>query len=586
MQATTVPTKVTAARRVLAAALTLSVAALLSACGGDSECPAAPPFGGSGQGGTCGNANAGAPVAADLALLLSANQLRNDGTSTLTATATAVDANRNAVAGIPVTISVNSNAVAVPSGPKTDDTGKVTAAIGSGADRANRAVTVTAVTGGLVRTATFQVVGSVLTGTPLPTVVNPGSAGQVVFQLKDANAIAMTNQPIVVSGIDGVDQRGSTDNNGLYPYSYTAPALAGTVTVRASAGGVSNTQSILVQASGGGGGAIPPAALAVQSASLAASPSVVPVNTGSTTNQAELRALFIGAGNTPVKNVRVRFDLAGDPSSVGGTLTAGTNVVYSNDSGVATTAYVPGSIQSPTSGLTVRACWDETDFAAGTCPNQATATLTVAAEPLSVSIGTNALIQTGPSGLDYVKEFLVQVNDAAGNAKPGVRISTLLDLRRYFKGVWVVVGDKWAQTLRATCDNEDLNRNGVLQTYTNGAIEDANSTAFLEPRKADVAISFVGSDTTDSNGQAVLKISYPQNVASWLNFNIEVAASGISGTEGRTNFGGVLPVPADAVSDPDKPPAFAASPYGTQTSPTVVTTTPDGQTGSLCTNAD
>lgn len=345
MQATTVSTKVTAVRRVLAAALTLSVAALLSACGGDSECPAQPPFGGSGQGGTCGNANAGAPVAADLALLLSANQLNNDGTSTLTATATAVDANRNAVAGIPVTISVNSNAVAVPSGSKTDDTGKVTAAVGSGADRANRTVTVTAVTGGLVRTATFQVVGSVLTGTPLPTVVAPGAAGQVVFQLKDANSIAMANQAIVVNGIDGVDRRGSTDNNGQYIYSYTAPALAGTVMVRATAGGVSNVQSILVQASGGG--AIPPAALAVQSASLAASPSVVQVNSAATTNQAELRALFLGAGNAPVKNVRVRFDLAGDLNNIGGSISSGTNVVYSNDNGIATAAYVPGGRESP-----------------------------------------------------------------------------------------------------------------------------------------------------------------------------------------------------------------------------------------------
>ena len=108
----------------------------------------------------------------------------------------------------------------------------------------------------------------------------------------------------------------------------------------------------------------------MQSASLAASPSVVPVNTGSTSNRSELRALFLGAGNAPVKNVRVRFDLAGDANSIGGSLTSGTNVVYSDANGVATTAYVPGSRFSPTDGLTVRACWSANDFAgAGTCPN-------------------------------------------------------------------------------------------------------------------------------------------------------------------------------------------------------------------------
>ena len=81
-----------------------------------------------------------------------------------------------------------------------------------------------------------------------------------------------------------------------------------------------------------------------------------------------------------------------------------------------------------------------------------------------------------------------------------------------------------------------------------------------------------------------LQISYGQNVASWLEFNILVAASGVAGTEGRTSFQGVLPVLADAVSDPDKEPAFRLAPYGTQASPVVLTTNPAGQSGLLCTN--
>ena len=51
-------------------------------------------------------------------------------------------------------------------------------------------------------------------------------------------------------------------------------------------------------------------------------------------------------------------------------LTSGTNVVYSDANGVATTAYVPGSRFSPTDGLTVRACWSANDFAGRRrCPN-------------------------------------------------------------------------------------------------------------------------------------------------------------------------------------------------------------------------
>jgi len=389
----------------------------------------------------------------------------------------------------------------------------------------------------------------------------------------------MSGQTIVVNGVNGVEVSGSTDVNGSYSYNYTAPSSGGSVDIRGTAGGATTTQTVLVQS---GTGTIPPATIAVQSASLAASPSVVAVNTGTTSNRAELRALFVGAGNAPVQNVRVRFDLAGDANNIGGSLTSGTNVVYSDANGVATTAYVPGSRFSPTDGLTVRACWSANDFPAGTCPNATTATLTVVSEALSVSIFTDALIQV--SDQSYVKTYTVQVVDSSGSAKGGVEISKSVDIVRYFKGEWQVVGDKWVKSQRASCDNEDLNRNGVLEVYANGAVEDANSTGVVEPRKADIAISFVGSSSTDSSGQVKMQIRYGQNVASWLEFNILVAASGVAGTEGRTNYQGVLPVLAAAVSDTDVEPAFRLGPYGTQPSGVVPTTNPSGQTGVLCIN--
>jgi hypothetical protein len=496
---------------------------------------------------------------------------------------------------IPVRISVNNNAVATVSGTSTDDSGVVTAQVGIGSDRANRTVTVTATSGSLTRTASFQVIGASLSATALPAVIAPGAPGQVVFRLVDVNSIGMSNQNIAITGVNAVEINASTDSSGSYTYNYTAPAAGGSLDIRATAGGVTTMQTVLVQS---GTGTIPPAPVAVQSASLAASPSVVPVNSGSTNNRSELRALFLGAGNAPVQNVRVRFDLAGDVNSIGGSVTSGSNAVYSDVNGVATTAYVPGTRFSPTDGLTVRACWSENDFPAKApgapdpvvgspeCPKATTATLTVISEALSVSISTNALIEIGPTGLDYIKKYLVQVNDSSGNAKAGVQVSPSIDLVRYFKGEWVVVIDKWAKIQRASCDNEDLNRNGVLQVYSNGAIEDANGTGVLEPRKADVNISFVGSSTTNSDGQVVLKITYGQSLASWLEFNILVAASGVAGTEGRTSFQGVLPVLADAVSDINVEPAFRLGPYGTQASPVVSTTNPAGQTGLLCTNSN
>jgi hypothetical protein len=594
---------ISAFARGLRAGLVVCAVTVLVACGGDGDPSLAPPpFGGTETGSGGGGGDPTAPTAADLSLALSAASLANNGSSAITATVTAVDANRNALADIPVTVSVNNNAVATVSGPVTDDKGVVTAAIGIGADRANRTVTVTATSGGLSRTASFQVVGAALTSTPLPAVIAPGANGQVDFRLVDGNSNPMSGQSIVINGVNAVEVTGTTDSNGNYSYAYTAPAAGGSLDIRATAGGVSVTQAVLVQS---GTGTIPPASVpgvpgvaVVQSASLAASPSVVSVNTGSTSNRSELRALFLGAGNAAVKNVRVRFDLAGDVNSIGGSLTSGTNVVYSDTNGIATTAYVPGSRFSPTDGLTVRACWSENDFPAGTCPKSATATLTVISEALSVSIGTDALIEV--SGQSYVKRYVVQVVDSSGLAKEGVQISPSIDLLKYFKGAWEPEGtSKWVQrvpldpsgtgqdpTGNGICDNEDLNRNGVLQLFSNGAKEDANNTGSLEPRKADVAISFVGASSTNSDGQVVLKITYPQSIASWVSFNIQVAASGVAGTEGRTNYSGVLPVLADAITDVKKAPAFSIGPYGVYASPTTATTTPEGQTGLLCTIAN
>jgi len=578
--------------RVLRAAAMAGLAVLLVACGGDSDCTSPPAFEG-GPVGECiddgdggGGVDPGAPTAADLSLALSGTSLSNNGTNKITATITAVDSNRNALPLIPVTVSVNNDAVATVSSPATDDLGVVTAEVGIGADRANRTITVTARSGSLTRTASFQVVGASLAATPLPAVIAPGAVGQVDFRLVDANTNPMSGQAIVINGVSAVETTATTDTNGNYTYAYTAPSTTGNLDIRATAGGVTTTQTVLVQSSGSG--TIPPAAIAVQSASLAASPSVVAVNSDSTTNRSELRALFIGAGNAPVKNVRVRFDLAGDANGIGGSLTSGTNLVYSDANGVATSAYVPGSRFSPTDGLTVRACWSANDFAVGACPNAATATLTVIADPLSVSIGTNSLIKVGPTGLDYIKEYLVQVNDSSGLAKAGVQISPSIDLLQYFKGFWALEGigtnRRWVQFVQAECGNEDLNRNGVLEVYGNGAVEDANGTGRLEPRKADVNISFVDSSTTNADGQVVLKITYPQSFGSWLEFNILVAASGVAGTEGRTSFQGVLPVLATDVNDVTKEPPFRLGPYGVQGSPTVLTTNPDGQSAQLCTD--
>ena len=552
----------------------MCVAALAVGCGGGGGSAGVSVFDGS----AAAPGSTPAPVAADLSLALSSTSLPNNGSDKITVTATAVDANRNALAGIPVTIGVDNGAVVAVSASKTDDQGVVTATVGVGADRTNRVITINAVSGSLAKTATFQITGSKLTSTVLPAVIAPGAAGKVDFRLVDVNGNALVGLPIIVSGVGSVETSGTTGSNGDYSYAYTAPSTSGDLTIKATAGGVSSAPAVVqVQAVS----TIPAATIIVRSASVSANPNAVPVNTEGTGNLAVVRALFLGDNNAPVKNIRVRFDRDGDANSIPGSFTSDFNLLYSDANGVATSTYIPGSRSSPTNGVTIRACWDYTDFAAGACPKSAKTTLTVISEPLSVSIGTNALIEIGPTGLDYIKRYVVQVNDSSGLAKADVQISPSVDLPRYFKGEWVRVtattGPKWAKVERAQCANEDLNRNGISEVYANGWAEDANASLnltpgrpALDPRKADVAISFEGSSRTDSRGQVVIAITYPQNVASWVEFNILVSASGVSGTEGRANFLGVLPVLAAAISDDTIAPAFIVSPYGLLASPVTI----------------
>lgn len=554
------------------------------------------------------------PTAADLSLALSANTLVNGGSSTITATVTAVDSNRVALAGIPVAISVDNNAVATVSSTTTNANGVVTATVGIGADRSNRSITVTASSGGITRSATFAVIGATLSASFSPQVAAGSAGNQIEYRLVDANGTPMAAQDISVTLPGSPSASGKTDVNGKYTFTYTAPTAATTLNIVATAAGDTRTQSVSVQASG----TVPNAPQVPQSASLTPTPSVVTVNAaGSTTNQVELRALFLGANNQPVPNVRVRFSVAPANSSDGvATQVGGAVYAYSDATGVARGTFTPGQRSSPTNGVTVQACWSTTDFDMNAaCPSNRliSNTLTIVSEALSVNIRTNNLIKTGDAGLTYIKEFVVMVVDAAGQAKPDVLITPSVDLTAYYKGFYFWNGLVWAQQLTLLdsenyswdaaasawtrgsttntpmCPNEDVNRNGVREagSYVAGGTapaiatrqEDLNWNGEIDPRKSDVAIKMVGSSRTDANGLAIVQIEYGQNLASWVDFVITVTASGISGTEARARYSGLhygvgnLPYPSNAVTNQTVKPAFAISPYGLGAT---VVTQPDG----------
>ncbi len=580
--------------RGLVAVLSL---ATLAACGGGGGGAGTMPFGsGSGTGlGTTdtgtGTSTEATPTASQLSLQLDATSIDNSGAKTVNATATAATAGGQTVFGVPVTFTVDNNAIYTPSATTTNASGVVTAAVSIGADRSNRIVTVIAKSGTLTATRSFAVTGSTLTGTRVPAITTPGSTGnRVDFRLVDANNNPMAGQPITVNAGSLASVSGATDQSGSFSFSYTAPAVPGSLNIVGTSGGVSTTQTVIIQSPSST--TVPTVTEAVRSASVAADPSVVAPNDAinPTTNRVEIRALFVGTNNRPIQNMRVRFDLAGDLNNVGGGFSTGDNIVYTDALGVATTAYIPGPRSSPTNGVVVRACYGFSDFtvAANGCQpqNEPVApinTITVAQPPLAVTIGTDR--QVISETLTYKQQFVILVTDAAGVAKGNVTIVPSIDLTFFGKGSYVRGGDRWVHTCVMAgncaviqpapvfCPNEDRNRNGVIENiFVNPPLtsagltsapftEDRNRTGTLEPRKSDVAISVVGSTQTDATGKAIIQIEYPKNVGSWLNYRVTVSANGVAGTEGRAQWSDLLLVPlADIMADGAPP--FIRSPYG------------------------
>jgi hypothetical protein len=535
------------------------VAVGMAGCGGGGGSAGTPVLGG-------GNGEPPAVVAADL-LVAAPAQLANTPSSTATVTVTALDSSRNTVAGVPVNVTVDNGAIVTASSTETDAQGKFTASVLVGADRSNRVITATVTSGSLVRTVQIQVTGTKITTTLVPAVLAPGETGQVRFLAVDQAGDKMPNQAVAVSapGLIPAEASGTTNSDGEFVFNYQAPATAGSYIVSATIAGQTDPQTLVVQTVN----MTPSVTATIKSASVSANPSVVGVNTAgsSTINRTEIRALFLSDNNQPIPNVRVRFDLADDVNSIGGTFTTGTQVLYTNANGIATTAYMPSTRDSPTNGVTIRACYGVSDIDPNliNCTTSAVTTLTVTNSPLAVSIGTNEKVID--NDLSYIKQFLVSVVDASGAAKADVNLTVSVDLPQYRKGQYAAAGDEWVKLgsmpdgSSAWCANEDTNRNGALEIG-----EDTDVDGRLDPGKSDVSVTLLQSKTR-ADGTAVLQIQYAKSFGTWVDAWITVAASGVSGTEGRATYVlAPLPVAALAITTVDVTPAFQKSPYGVASS--------------------
>jgi len=524
-------------------------------------------------------------------MTLSKNTVGNAGSESVDVLVTAVDSARNAVPGIKVTFAVDSNAVLIPGNLVTDAAGVAKASVLVGADRSNRTVTVTATSDTLVRRASFKVTGAKLQAQLLPATLRNGDVGAVEYTLTDVNINPMDKVAVSVGGGQGpaiacpgkaAPDEAITDGKGKYTYCYKASGN-GPTQISASAGGASVTSTVQIDATVSD----VPAATDIGSATFTASPGVVAVNSvGSTENRAELRLLFRSDKNEPIPNVRARIGFGSNNSGTDGDISSGKDkIIISDATGVAVTSFVAGQRPSPTDQVKVYACFSKTDVVEtiSACPAERlrTVSLTVVEQPVSVSIGTNALIGTGANKLTYFLEFTVLVVDSAGNPKADVQVAPLIDLPSYLKGHYEYdPGEKkWIQIVRQICLAEDSSAGKGFRNGTMEVGEDLNGSGQLDPRKSDVSVTMMGATRTDSSGLAVLRIEYPQNYGSWVEFAIRVSASGVVSppaffgriaAEGDTLLtlkgnAQITGVPVEVIKNEGTPP-FVVSPYGNEAS--------------------
>lgn len=478
------------------------------------------------------------------------NRLTVNAASTINAGASAdvtvklVDSAGNALVGKPVTFSSNANALSVKGGgvAVTNAAGQLIlsyAATGGTADvitvrslgetasasiainASSFAVRVLGASGNLITSANIGGCQQVaVTGGPVGTVTLSTSRGTVYG---DPACSAPLTAPLALNG-------GAAN---AY-VNATGPGVA-TLTARAGTLGAQTELEFLAPLT------------AAATITLQADPAVVGANTaGSSSQQTTLRAVVRDgpAQNNPVKNALVSFSIVTDAS--GGALTQPADVSTGAD-GSATVSFIAGSTATATDGVQIRA------RLIGGSGASASTSLTVARRSLFISAGTGNVVGV-PTPSTYQQDYAVFVTDAAGNAVSGVRLTASVVPLRYYKGQMVYTAPgPWRPVVLATCDNEDLNRNGILD-----AGEDFNGNGKLEPG---IPVTITPSVTTDASGQAVVSLVYPRDRVNWLDVQLTLRGQADGSESTYTSLVHLLGLSSDYTNENVAPPG-ATSPYG------------------------
>jgi hypothetical protein len=264
--------------------------------------------------------------------------------------------------------------------------------------------------------------------------------------------------------------------------------------------------------------------------------------------QSTITAVVRDADGNLVKNQIVDFTL---DDVTGGSLSVAQATTDSQ--GRAQTFYTASQTTSASEGVSVTATVRGTAVSGNV-------KLTVAQRELFLSAGTgNEIFE--PNSAQYRIEYAVQVTDSQGNGVEGVTVQVNVLSTEYYKGYrqFPAGGNSWTTVVTATCADEDVNRNGILD-----AGEDANNSGRIEAGNVATVSAQNGgggSFVTDQDGFGIVDVLYPQEFAYYVKVKFEASTS-VQGTESATAKLFVLPGSANDFNNENNAPPGVVSPFG------------------------
>jgi hypothetical protein len=175
-------------------------------------------------------------------------------------------------------------------------------------------------------------------------------------------------------------------------------------------------------------------------------------------------------------------------------------------------------------------------------------------QPVLVRLGTDNLVQSAPPV--YKKLWVAVVTNTDGTPVAGATVVFALRSGRFLKGRYgqppppPFLPQAWLQSTTATCPNEDLNNNGILDPG-----EDINGNGLLDSLGHSTVTT---TSMSDASGIAPATLVYPKDAATWSELTL-VAGSGV-GTPATATF--FLVGLATDYSDLNVSPPGAISPFG------------------------